>query len=243
MPLKSESLEASYIVEHQESLNTMVLSVSLPSPSPSAVSLSVETPREAILKWSAPITPAIRIPLPTPAPLTTYISTSIVDGHVEARIPAVPVTMMPTLAISHPLDAAELRELKASRLLCAQCSLPFVALPLVDGEFGGYKDLPGEYWAELSEVWMCHSDPDFTRRLTERTKEGFWPKADEALVGGSYLLLSSGAVQPDAVTVTSHPDVSPLLARHPRPLRTKRRPSLLPMSGCPSWRVEARAEL
>lgn len=44
---------------------------------------------------------------------------------------------------------------------------------------------------------MCHSDQKLHEHVQKGSKEGFWPTTGEALVGGSYVLMSEDVVVKD----------------------------------------------
>lgn len=87
------------------------------------------------------------------------------------------------------LDASRLSDLAATSFICASCSLPLVqSSPSLR-----YQDLPSEYWSELLDAWMCHSDQKLHQQVA-RHGQGFWPQRGQALVGGSYVLFDETAV-------------------------------------------------
>jgi hypothetical protein len=87
--------------------------------------------------------------------------------------------------ITQALCATDLRKIQPKVICCTGCDREIAELP----NDCGFKDLPSEHWAEMMEVWMCHSDPGFTAQISAQTKDGFWPSEGIVLVGGSYLLL------------------------------------------------------
>lgn len=222
---------------------------------PSSASGSVD---EAIVSRKDSV---LRIPLPTAVHAGQSITLSAQDLHYEARLSALPtptssVTSFNTV-LATALSASELRSRSPSALCCTACEreIADVSAASRSGQKGtgtgaGYKDLPSEHWAEMMEVWMCHSDPAFTSQLAKRTEEGFWPAQGGVLVGGSYVLVDkedvkwsslhfedirvsrltdSPASKDVADTLTFRPlntrGIDP--SRHRTPLGLKRRPSPL----------------
>jgi hypothetical protein len=103
------------------------------------------------------------------------------------------------------LDAEQLRSRAPTTFICASCSLP-----LVHGtRITRYDDLPSEHWAELVDAWMCHTDQTLNAQVARHAK-GFWPRSEQALVGGSYILFDKSA----AVSANLRPVEKPKV-RHP----------------------------
>ncbi|KAG6901759.1 hypothetical protein C0995_008234 [Termitomyces sp. Mi166 len=88
------------------------------------------------------------------------------------------------------LDAAQLSIAKPSSFTCASCPLILVQTTKISE----YRDLPSEHWQELVEAWMCHSDQKLHDQVMKHGKTGFWPEAEQALVGGSYILFEESSV-------------------------------------------------
>jgi hypothetical protein len=165
---------------------------------PSSASGSVD---EAIVSRKDTV---LRIPLPTAVHAGQSITLSAQDLHYEARLSALPaptssVTSLNTV-LATALSASELRSRSPSALCCTACEREIADVSAASrsgrtGTGAGYKDLPSEHWAEMMEVWMCHSDPAFTSQLAKRTEEGFWPAQGGVLVGGSYVLVNKDDVK------------------------------------------------
>lgn len=88
------------------------------------------------------------------------------------------------------LDAAQLAAARPSSFICASCSLILVQATKVNE----YRDLPSEHWQELVDAWMCHSDQKLHDQVVKHGKTGFWPEAEQALVGGSYILFEESSM-------------------------------------------------
>jgi hypothetical protein len=86
---------------------------------------------------------------------------------------------------SDMLGAPHLTSASPTSFACASCSLPLVQASKVTN----YRDLPSEYWAELVEAWMCHSDQKLNKQIMQHAN-GFEPEAGWALVSGSYILFN-----------------------------------------------------
>ncbi|WWC60136.1 uncharacterized protein I303_102700 [Kwoniella dejecticola CBS 10117] len=181
-----------FIAEHQENLRAVQITLHGVGIS-SNLELQLETglnrEEEAIISSKKDPSISVRIALPTPIQPGQSVSFTPQSLHLEAKlvaqpIPASAVSLLP----SYPLSAPDLRTIRPKVICCTSCERELASLPLENLE-QAYKDLPSEHWAEMMEVWMCHNDPSFTARLSERTKEGFWPQNGGVLVGGSYLLI------------------------------------------------------
>ncbi|ORZ01966.1 hypothetical protein BCR41DRAFT_375195 [Lobosporangium transversale] len=57
-------------------------------------------------------------------------------------------------------------------------------------------DLPSEYWQELVDCWMCHEE-DFT----ELREGDLGARAEQALIGGTYILIHATDVDQDALII------------------------------------------
>jgi hypothetical protein len=205
----ADSASVSYVAEHQENLQVVQvmlhgMGVSLEEDlvlqTPSSASGSVN---EAIFSRKDSV---LRIPLPTAVHAGQSITLSAQDLHYEARLSALPTPTSSVASLNTvlatALSASELRLRSPSALCCTACEreIADVSVASRSGQTGtgmgaGYKDLPSEHWAEMMEVWMCHSDPAFTSQLAKRTEEGFWPAQGGVLVGGSYVLVNKEDVK------------------------------------------------
>ena len=239
-----------FLAEHQESLSSVVLTLTGVPSNADDLTIEIETPLEAVL--ASPSEPEVRsqISLPTPCLLTKHIPAHRSDnGEISMKLAAEPITTSQSLLIARPLDAKELRSFAHTQLSlqCGACQREIACLSCDHTQDQRrIRDLPGEYWAEMSEVWLCHADPSFTEKLEERTKQGFWPNEGEVLVGGNYLLLAPADVKDSSLTIDGVSKVRPsaslslLATRTARAFtssRSKRRPSPSPMSGSPSHLV------
>ncbi|KAH6908353.1 HECT-like ubiquitin-conjugating enzyme-binding-domain-containing protein [Coprinopsis sp. MPI-PUGE-AT-0042] len=114
------------------------------------------------------------------------------SGHYEVKLgtlrPSVPAAE--DAGSSPLLDAPQLSAASPSSFACSSCSLPIVYA----NRISSYRDLPSEHWEELVEAWMCHTDQKLHDQVMRHGKAGFWPKADEAFVGGSYILFESAVM-------------------------------------------------
>lgn len=107
--------------------------------------------------------------------------------HYEVKV----ATLDSPLPKAEPLpllDAEQLRSRAPTSFICASCSLPLVH----GSRIVRYDDLPSEHWAELVDVWMCHTDQALNAQVAKHAK-GLWPHSGQALVGGSYILFDKSA--------------------------------------------------
>ncbi|KAF8314967.1 hypothetical protein DL93DRAFT_2045196, partial [Clavulina sp. PMI_390] len=96
------------------------------------------------------------------------------------------------------LDAAQLNALSPATFICASCSLPLIQCRSETSGMLAFADLPSEYWAELVEAWMCHSEQKLSADVVKQSKggaRGTQPTVKQALVGGSYLLVNAESVK------------------------------------------------
>lgn len=182
----------SYIAEHQENLNAvqvMIHGVGISAQTDMILETDSDKSDQAILfSKTSPIT-QLRVTLPTPAIPRQSVSLLLQNFHLEARVASIPTGSSASASlntvITQALSASELRQLQPRSLCCGVCDREVADLP----SNTSYKDLPSEHWAEMLEIWMCHSDPGFTAGISAKAKDGFWPENGAVLVGGSYLLL------------------------------------------------------
>ncbi|XP_006463426.1 hypothetical protein AGABI2DRAFT_225212 [Agaricus bisporus var. bisporus H97] len=125
-------------------------------------------------------------------------------GHFEVKIPTTAYSSSPSTPSLNTtpqagnstgtdeslLDASQLSASNPTTFICASCSLPLIH----SSRISDYRDLPSEHWEELVEAWMCHSDQKLHEHVTKHSRRGFWPKEAQALVGGSYILFESSAI-------------------------------------------------
>lgn len=179
-----------YLCEHQENLRSVqVMLYGGDTALATDLELEVATPGDAVVTSRSDAKIRITIALPTPVPLGQRVPFTSADGHVEAKLAALPTpssALSLNATITHALSAPNLRQLAPRSLCCTQCDHEIAEFPS-DVQF---KDLPSEHWAEMLEVWMCHADPAFTAHIAKQAKDGFWPNAKTVLVGGSYLLVA-----------------------------------------------------
>ncbi|KAG5719216.1 hypothetical protein E4T56_gene13409 [Termitomyces sp. T112] len=113
--------------------------------------------------------------------------------HFEIKLAAVGPRPSADSPVEDPpplLDAAQLSAANPSSFICASCSLILVQAAKIDE----YRDLPSEHWQELVDAWMCHSDQKLHDQVMKHGKTGFWPEAEQALVGGSYILFEESSM-------------------------------------------------
>lgn len=154
-------------------------------------------------------------PINLPVPVESYkpVTPYLVNDRLEIKMKA---SSRPAADESSPIatlmGATQLSNLKPSSFICSSCSLPLVQLPtatypLVDLSEAAdrpepkiasfqYSDLPSEYWGELVEAWMCHSEQKLSKDVTGKGNgSGMIPKSpSHVLVGGSYILVDQEAV-------------------------------------------------
>ncbi len=120
------------------------------------------------------------------------------SGHYEIKIPTNAALDAARVSSDSDdtrlLDATELKTMDPLSFICSSCSLVLIQSSGLDGGKLSYHDLPSEYWAELLEAWMCHSDQKLHEHVVQHTSEGLWPKEGQALVGGSYILFHGSAM-------------------------------------------------
>lgn len=202
---KPNAANIGYICEHQENLCTTLCIVY--GANDVGFELDVDNASDATLVCDTDADFKLAIGLPSPVPLGQKIPLAVTNNHMEARIAALPgptPTLAYNSAITHALSAPSLRSLHPQSLACNNCERELATFPL-DIQF---KDLPSEHWAEMLEVWMCHSDPAFTAQISQKARDGFWPDDNTVLVGGSYLLVSGDHVNGiKKVSEVSYPHV------------------------------------
>lgn len=130
--------------------------------------------------------------LPVPSP-SKQAGLQTQTGHFELRLTtskAVDYRNRPSSLEMPPLcDATQLSASKPNSFICTSCSLPIVQASNIIS----YRDLPSEHWEELVDAWMCHADQSLHEQVAKRGR-GFWPEANQALVGGSYILFEESAI-------------------------------------------------
>jgi hypothetical protein len=86
--------------------------------------------------------------------------------------------------IQEPMSASELSARAPSSFSCSHCSTTLVT----SSSTMAYAAMPSEYWAELVESWICHSDQELNANILAH-KDGALPRADQVLVATAYLLV------------------------------------------------------
>ncbi|WWD16681.1 hypothetical protein CI109_101111 [Kwoniella shandongensis] len=190
--------KVSYVAEHQENLRVVqIVLYGLDSSSNPELVAKTSTDLATAENTKATVTSKrdpsfhLELCLPTPVHPNQDVPLFYHPTHLEAKLEALSIPQAnATIAATYALSAADLRKVQPTSICCTACErqLADVTSASASGE-AGYKDLPSEHWAEMIEVWMCHDDPGFTKGLAEKTKEGFWPRDEGVLVGGSYLLI------------------------------------------------------
>ncbi|BEJ13312.1 hypothetical protein CspHIS471_0304860 [Cutaneotrichosporon sp. HIS471] len=191
-----------YLCETQENLRVVqVMLYGGNTARASDLELEVTTPGGAVVTSRSDPKVRINISLPTPVPLGQRVPFAPADGHMEAKLAALPMSATTLNShITHALSAPSLRQLAPRSLCCTHCDHEIAEFPS-DVTF---KDLPSEHWSEMLEVWMCHADPAFTAHIAKQTKDGFWPTSSTVLVGGSYLLVAGSDCKTNLVEQESN---------------------------------------
>lgn len=147
----------------------------------------IEERSRLLLQCGASTSPLLALP----APVSPGVKEVKVMGQFhEIKLavtapPPSPVDASPAL-----LDATQLSFVAPTSFVCASCSLPVVH----GARLHEYRDLPSEHWAELVDAWMCHSDQRLHDHVQQHSRDGFWPREGQALVGGSYILFEESAI-------------------------------------------------
>ncbi|GAA5824228.1 hypothetical protein JCM11251_001576 [Rhodosporidiobolus azoricus] len=132
--------------------------------------------------------PASRLSLPCRVvPQQATVSFAPDSGTYEVKL----VTSKPSptmsradLEVHTPLSTDELRRSMPTSFACSTCDSTLADTASIKR----YNALPSEHWAELLDAWMCHQDQELSADLIAKGK-GIKPRADEALVGTTYVLL------------------------------------------------------
>ena len=200
-------LSVPFVAEHQETLNIVILlfKIANSTSSPSQIVLEVVPSSNGVsdesgqptgdrflvkqgASWSPPLLLPVRV-------LAGKHMITPMGEHYEIKLPT-PTQSLDAVQVPSPvplMDAAQLRSISPSSFVCSSCSLPLVYTS--DESIGAlqYRDLPSEYWTELVDAWVCHHDQTLSKRVAEAAQEGFWPRPQECLIGGSYYLLEESA--------------------------------------------------
>ncbi|KAF9918799.1 hypothetical protein BX616_005609 [Lobosporangium transversale] len=210
-----------YHAEYHSKINSITLSIQVPSSglsctiSPEAVDLIPFNASNHDL--SAPIAatnesnvmkvilPALIMPT-----RTTLDPSSAQSSLLTLKLAALPGSFtshqsLSTLSVSDfppaPLPASQLQGL--NNLFCGCCGStllknrqPMSEIAMSCGPIQRVVDLPSEYWQELVDCWMCHEE-DFT----ELREGDLGARAEQALIGGTYILIHATDVDQDALII------------------------------------------
>jgi len=192
MQYQKGSLELSYVAEHHESLQHVMVFFNVTGAVP-GVNLEVDIHSHADNTERFLILSGVKATLPSPLPARVSPgkpTVKVQSGHFELKLPTVGAPELPSPSAVDMYDATALSKSIPTTFICSSCSLPLVQSTKVKE----YKDLPSEHWQELVDAWMCHSDQRLHEEVMENAKRGFWPKSGEALVGGSYIVFEDSGV-------------------------------------------------
>ncbi|EIW54928.1 uncharacterized protein TRAVEDRAFT_30892 [Trametes versicolor FP-101664 SS1] len=204
-------LDAHYVAEYHETLQHVLIFLNVQGMTPGAnleaevVPTSesrIEERSRLLLKCGASTSPLLALP----APVSPGVKEVKVMGQFhEIKLavtapPPSPVDASPAL-----LDATQLSFVAPTSFVCASCSLPVVH----GARLHEYRDLPSEHWAELVDAWMCHSDQRLHDHVQQHSRDGFWPREGQALVGGSYILFEESAIVHSNMWPTTDEDYKP----------------------------------
>ncbi|EGO29841.1 hypothetical protein SERLADRAFT_458146 [Serpula lacrymans var. lacrymans S7.9] len=205
---RQAALDISYIAEHHETLQHVLVFVSVGGLASNTdlsaeVLPTVESGTEGdllIIRNDAVSSP----PLTLPARIASGVQDiKLRNDYYELKLSVVSTSRSQSYddRTSAPLmDATQLSSLKPTNFICTSCSLPLVhSSAIVE-----YKDLPSEHWEELVDAWMCHTDQTLHEQITKHGR-GFWPEQGQALVGGSYVLFEDTSVVKSTITTTERP--------------------------------------
>lgn len=145
-----------------------------------------------------------------PVPVSTAGSDGLVARVIGDRLELKMTASSSSSAVEERplLDASQLNELRPASFICTSCSLPLINCRNADSTEVdlAFADLPSEYWSELVEAWMCHSEQKLSGDVVKQSKggtRGIRPSPSQALVGGSYLLVDASVVKEGNVRI--HP--------------------------------------
>ena len=215
-PSHAAGLDIHYVAEYHETLQHILVFLNVQGMIPGAnleaevvptSESSTEVRSRLLLKCGTSTSPLLTLPAPVPPGAKEV---KVIGPYYEMKLPVFSSPTLPAFSLdSHSalLDATELGTIMPTSFVCASCSLPLVQGSRVQE----FRDLPSEHWAELVDAWMCHADQRLHEHVKQHSAQGFWPKAGEALVGGSYLLFEESAVVPSNFWPASENDhkVSP----------------------------------
>ncbi|CDO76456.1 hypothetical protein BN946_scf184600.g5 [Trametes cinnabarina] len=195
-PQWQAGLDVHYVAEYHETLQHVLVFMDIQGGFPGlnleaevvpVSESSTEERSRLLLKCGTSTSPLLALP----APVSPGVKEVKVMGRYhEVKLPISALPSSPVDASPALLDATQLSSTAPTSFACASCSLPLVQA----SRLREYRDLPSEHWAELVDAWMCHSDQRLHDQVQKHTREGFWPREGEALVGGSYILFEESAV-------------------------------------------------
>ncbi|KZS96235.1 hypothetical protein SISNIDRAFT_407377 [Sistotremastrum niveocremeum HHB9708] len=206
---KRAGLDVQYVAEHQENLgivfvflrvegahSTGIVAEVLPDASDSAYR------ERLILRSGSSTSPPLLLPTGVDSGRHSLRAFS---AHYELKLIADSSATPAANSDSSPLlDATQLQAMSPTSFVCVSCSLPLA----IASKVSRYADLPSEYWTELVEAWVCHTDQKLTEAVGQYAQKGFWPKDGQVLVGGSYLLMEEAAVVKTNIRTANFSSVS-----------------------------------
>ncbi|KAH8102991.1 ubiquitin-conjugating enzyme E2-binding protein [Cristinia sonorae] len=164
------SLDVIYVAEYHESLQHVLVFLTIPGASASPQS-AVEA--EVLLREDDDLPRLIvRCGVNTSSPLELPARVNVGkkdirlvgENHYEVKLqtpapsnrsrPGTPHSPSPELDSPAIMDATYFTTTNPTSLVCTSCSLPLVQASRITS----YRDLPSEHWAELVDAWMCHAD-------------------------------------------------------------------------------------
>lgn len=209
----SAALDVRYVAEHHESLNHVLVFMTIADVTPGADVKAEVVPLltnsaegdHLIVRCGAGVSAELELPMRTsPGPKEVKSS----GAHFELKLTTSPVDAQIWDQEPVPLlDATQLSTSNPTSFICSSCSLPLVQ----SSKISSYKDLPSEHWEELVDAWMCHTDQNLHDQVAKHSR-GFWPSAGQALIGGSYILFEESSVVKSNLHPTEQPKVSTLAA-------------------------------
>ncbi|TCD70683.1 hypothetical protein EIP91_002058 [Steccherinum ochraceum] len=204
LPSLEVGLDVSYVAENHENLRHILVFLTV---SGAASNLPVEA--EVVARENPDELPRLVVRCGTSSSSQLELPAHVVMGKKEVRLVGedhyeiklhAPSSSRPQSRPGSPpsteiesasiMDATYFSTTQPTSFICTSCSLPLVHASQVSS----YRDLPSEHWAELVDAWMCHSDMKLHEHVKKNSKDGFWPEAREALVGGSYVLVQEEVV-------------------------------------------------
>ncbi|KAL7277175.1 hypothetical protein ACG7TL_009023 [Trametes sanguinea] len=195
-PQWQAGLDVHYVAEYHETLQHILVFMDVQGRTPGAnleaeivpvSDSSTEERSRLMLKCGASTSPLLALPAPVPPGVKEV---KVMGKYHEIKLPVSAPPPSPADVSAALLDATQLSSSAPTSFTCASCSLPLVQA----SRLHEYRDLPSEHWAELVDAWMCHSDQRLHDQVQKHTRDGFWPRQGEALVGGSYILFEESDV-------------------------------------------------